>query len=59
MSGREMSDATGKGTRDAAAAGPAGPYWEDAVYRYLSRRHRSAVAAGDDSEAERVDGRMP
>ena len=35
---------------------PAEPYWEDAVYCYLSRRHRSAVADGDGAEAERLDG---
>ena len=58
MSGCEMSDATGKGKGEPVPARPAGPYWEDAVYRYLSRRHRSAVAAGDDPEAVRFDGLM-
>lgn len=58
MSGREMSDATGKGRGGPAAARPAGPYWEDSVYRYLSRRHRSAVAAGNGPEAVRFDGLM-
>jgi hypothetical protein len=42
------------------------PYWEDPAYRHVSRRHREAAAAGDDSESVRyaqlmqdfVDGRI-
>jgi len=33
-----------------------GPYWEDPVYRYLSRGHRSATEAGDAPEAARLAG---
>jgi len=53
-----MSDATGKGKEDAASRRPAGPYWEDPVYRYVSRLHRSALDAGEDDEAARLDGLM-
>ena len=53
-----MSDATEKGKGGSAAARPGGPYWEDAVYRYLSRQHRLAVTAGDTAEAARFDGLM-
>jgi len=35
-----------------------GPYWEDPVYRYVSRRHRAAVAAGDAEQADRFDAFM-
>ncbi len=53
-----MSDATGKGKPGPALARPAGPYWENPVYRYISRRHRSAVDAGDGPDAARFDGIM-
>jgi hypothetical protein len=53
-----MSDATGKGSEDPVPARPAGPYWEDPVYRYVSRRHRSALDAGDGPQAMRFDGIM-
>ena len=53
-----MSDADSTDGHDPSAPGPAGPYWEDPVYRYVSRRHRSALAAGDDAEAERFDALM-
>jgi len=33
-------------------------YWNDPVYRYMSRLHRSAKAEGQRTEAERVDGLM-
>jgi hypothetical protein len=33
-------------------------YWEDPVYRYLSRQHRSALNAGDTSEEERLEKLM-
>ena len=54
MSEREMGDTTEKRRGSLLA----GPYWEDPVYRYLSRGHRLAVAAGDDTEAVRFDGLM-
>jgi len=54
MSERKTDDTTEIGGESL----PAGPYWEDAVYRYLSRRHRLAVADGDDTEAARFDGLM-
>ena len=47
-----------KGRRSSAAARPAVPYWEDPVYHYLSRRHHSALDAGDDLEAVRFGGLM-
>ena len=56
--GQEMTDATGKGKDGAPPARPAGPYWEDPVYRYVSRRHRSALADGDCTEAARFDELM-
>ena len=37
---------------------PAIPYWEDPVYHYLSRQHRSALDAGDDLESVRFDKLM-
>jgi len=49
---------TGKGPEGPGAARPTGPYWEDPVYRHVSRRHRSAVDAEDGPEAERFDGLM-
>ena len=51
-----MSDGTGQEGVEPAAAGPDDPYWEDLVYRYLSRRHRSAADAGDGPEAARFQG---
>ena len=39
-------------------SGAAEHYWEDPVYRYVSRRHRSAVAAGEEAEAGRFDALM-
>ncbi len=53
-----MSDATGKEGAGRASGRPDGPYWEDPVYRYLSRRHRTAGASSDDSEAARSLGLM-
>ena len=58
MSEHEMSDAAGKASEGPARPRPAGPYWEDPVYRYVSRRHRSAAAAGDGPEAARFDTLM-
>jgi len=50
-----------------APARPDGPYWEDPVYRHVSRRHRAAAAEGDAPQADRlaalmqqlVDGSVP
>jgi hypothetical protein len=53
-----MTDATANGKSDPHAVRPAGPYWDDPVYRYVSRRHRSAQAAGEADEAERCDALM-
>ena len=33
---------------------PAGPYWDDPVYRYLSGQRRRSEDAGDAAEAERL-----
>jgi len=62
-----MSDATEEESGSPTPARPAVPYWEDLVYRYVSRRHRAAASAGDDAETERfgvlmqqlADGAMP
>ncbi len=58
MTGNEMDETTGKGREAPASARPAVPYWEDPVYRYVSRRHKSAAGAEEGSEAERFDGLM-
>jgi len=34
------------------------PYWDDPVYRYLSRLHRAASDTGDTTEAARIDAEM-
>jgi hypothetical protein len=47
-----------KEKRGSVVTRPTVPYWEDPVYHYLSRRHRSAVATGDGSEVVRFDGLM-
>ena len=39
-------------------ARPDVPYWDDPVYRYLSRLHREAVAEGADAEGVRLDALM-
>lgn len=31
------------------------PYWEDQVYRYISRRRRAAIVAKDNAETLRLD----
>ena len=51
-----MSDGTGQERAEPAATRPDGPYWEDPVYRYISRRHRSAADVGDGPEAARFQG---
>ena len=49
----------GANGRDGALPGkPGGRYWEDAVYRYVSRRRRSAVDSGDEARAARFDELM-
>ena len=53
-----MSDAIEKGRDSLSASRPVGPYWEDPIYRYVSRRHRAALTAGDGGEAVRFDGLM-
>ena len=40
--------------KTAGEQGADGPYWEDRAYQYVSRRHRSAVDSGDDTEATRL-----
>ena len=37
---------------------PDGPYWEDPVYRHVSRQHRAAMSSGCDAEAARLDALM-
>lgn len=51
-----MSDGTGQHKAEPDTARPEGPYWEDPVYRYVSRRHRAATDAGDGPEAARFQG---
>jgi len=58
VGGQDMSDATENHSQEPHPARPAGPYWEDPVYRYVSRRHRAAVDAGEADDAERLDGLM-
>ena len=58
MADNETNGPTGNDRNEPAPARPAGPYWEDPVFRYVSRRHRSAVDAGDGPEAERFDRLM-
>ena len=53
-----MSDSTERETDAAPRPRPEGPYWEDPVYRHVSRRHRAAMSAGCDAEAARLDGLM-
>jgi hypothetical protein len=37
---------------------PVGPYWDDPVYRYVSRLHRLAMEAEESGDADRFDGLM-
>ena len=54
--GDRMSDNTGEPDRPDTPARPSGPYWEDPVFRFLSRQQRSA---GDDAQASaRLDAFM-
>ena len=52
-----MDDGTNE-KRDGAIPRPVGPYWEDEVYRYVSRQHRDALAASSDAEAGRFEALM-
>lgn len=58
MSQHQEDDVTREEPEAERPARAAGPYWDDPVYRHVSRRHRSAVAAGDGPEADRLDGLM-
>jgi len=53
-----MNETTDKGSDSPTPRRPVGPYWEDAVYRYVSGQHRSVLAAGNSPEADRFDGLM-
>jgi len=53
-----MNDRTNEGSDSGAPQRPVGPYWEDEVYRYVSRRHRDALAVGSDAEAGRFEQLM-
>ncbi len=53
-----MSDAAGKGGPDATPARPDVPYWDDPVYRHLSRLHREAQAEGADADEAQLDALM-
>ncbi len=53
-----MNDTTDEGSDSPAPQRPVGHYWEDEVYRYVSRQHRDALAGGIDAEAERFEGLM-
>ena len=53
-----MKDTAENQIDDSFPTRPDGPYWEDAVYRYASRQRRSALEAGDDGEAVRLDELM-
>ena len=53
-----MSDSTEREMEAPPPPRPDGPYWEDPVYRHVSRRHRAAVAAERGDEAARLDELM-
>ena len=53
-----MSDSTEREMEAPPPPRPDGPYWEDPVYRHVSRRHRAATSAGCDAEAARLDALM-
>jgi hypothetical protein len=53
-----MGNGTDKQKEDRAPPKAGGHFWDDPVYRYVSRRHRAALAAGDGAEAARFDGLM-
>jgi len=50
-----MNDTTNDGGDGPTPQRPVGPYWEDEVYRYVSRRHRDALAMGSEAEAHRFE----
>jgi hypothetical protein len=51
-----MSDTTGRPDGTDTTARPTGPYWEDAVFRFLSRQRRDA--GEDAAECEWLDALM-
>lgn len=53
-----MSDAAGKSGPGATPARPDVPYWDDPVYRHLSRLHRDAQAEGADADVAQLDALM-
>ena len=53
-----MDNRISEGSGSPAPQRPVGPYWEDEVYRYVSRQHRDALAAGSDAEAGRFEQLM-
>jgi len=53
-----MDNTISEGSGSPAPQRPVGQYWEDEVYRYVSRQHRDALATGSDAEAERFEGLM-
>jgi len=53
-----MNDTTNEGSDSPSPQRPVGQYWEDEVYRYVSRQHRDALAAGSDAEAGRFEQLM-
>ena len=53
-----MSDSTENQMEGPPPPRPDGPYWEDPVYRHVSRQHRAAMSSGCDAEAARLDALM-
>ena len=53
-----MSDAGGKYGQGVTPARPDVPYWDDPVYRHLSRLHRDAQAEGVDVDVAQLDALM-
>ncbi len=53
-----MSDVAGKSGPGVTPARPVVPYWDDPVYRHLSRLHRDAQAEGADADAAQLDALM-
>ena len=44
--------------QDESVPRPDVPYWEDSVYRYLSRQHHASMAADNTDESSRLDALM-
>ena len=53
-----MSDAGGIHGQGVTPARPDVPYWDDPVYRHLSRLHRDAQAEGVDVDVAQLDALM-